>query len=316
AWHAGDFLLVPGALSAATTPRSPSPGVLSAAAAATKSAELESCCSGRRFESGKCLLASAASPWPAPSRLSACGSRCHLRLPSIQPLGLPRADRPRTRRSPSLHVVAVGWDPEGILAAPQPGHIARRKQQHQMVDEEAERAKREAVAKQEAARRREARASRVVPDTDDGLIEFFLSTEVPDMEAEIARCRPRLTPAFFTSLRTAMGQLRFAARPTADDADRLAELEALETVLQEGIAAYDALEKAMTGARERLHRLLSAKDKRAELLAMAGSNELDRDLLTLLDENIAAATAANQLHIPNQFLPHFYLRELKVVTQL
>ncbi|CAI5473636.1 unnamed protein product [Closterium sp. Yama58-4] len=240
------------------------------------------------------LEASAASLWAASSRASACGSRCHLRLPSIQPLSLPRADRPRTRRSPSLHVVAVGWDPEGILAPPQPGHIARRKAQHQMVDEEAERAKREAAAKQEAARRREARASRVVPDTDEGLIEFFLSTEVPDMEAEIARCRPRLTPAFFTALRTAMGQLRFAARPSADDADKLAELEALETVLQEGIAAYDALEKAMTGAKERLQRLLSAKDKRAELLAMAASNELDRDLLALLDENIAAATAANQ----------------------
>ncbi|GJP50549.1 hypothetical protein CLOM_g9706 [Closterium sp. NIES-68] len=220
---------------------------------------------------------------------------CHLRLaPSLAPLYAPRAPRPRTRRSPSLHVVAVGWDPEGILAAPQPGHIARRQQQQRMVDDEHERARQEAAAREEAARRREARASRVVPDSDEGLVEFFLSTELPDMEAQIARCHPRLTPAFFTSLRTAMGQLRFAARPTADDADRLAELEALETVLQEGIAAYDALEKAMTGARERLHRLLASKDKRAELLAMAASGELDRDLLTLLDENIAAATQSNQ----------------------
>lgn len=36
-------------------------------------------------------------------------------------------------------------------------------------------------------------------------MEYFLDTEAPEMEFEVARCRPRLTPDFFAYLDRRIG---------------------------------------------------------------------------------------------------------------
>ena len=47
--------------------------------------------------------------------------------------------------------------------------------------------------------------SREVPEATEALVEFFLDTEAPEMDYEIARCRPRLTPEFFSYLDKQIG---------------------------------------------------------------------------------------------------------------
>jgi hypothetical protein len=44
-----------------------------------------------------------------------------------------------------------------------------------------------------------------VPEATEALVEFFLDTEAPEMDYEIARCRPRLTPEFFSYLDKQIG---------------------------------------------------------------------------------------------------------------
>jgi hypothetical protein len=55
-------------------------------------------------------------------------------------------------------LIFLGWqDPEGILAAPVPGHIARRNYQKQIAGDDVEREKLERQLELEKERRREAR---------------------------------------------------------------------------------------------------------------------------------------------------------------
>ena len=83
--------------------------------------------------------------------------------------------------------------------------------------------------------------ARVVPTTDIGVIDFFLDTEMQEMEYEIARFRPRLGDEFFDALRNEMGNIRFAANASVEEKEKLAELEALEKVLKEGIGGWEGM---------------------------------------------------------------------------
>lgn len=58
----------------------------------------------------------------------------------------------------------------------------------------------------------------------------------------------------------------------------------------------------MSAPAERLRKLLSAKDKKATILEMAGANEIDTDLTALLDINIEGAKAAGQPEQVIEFL--------------
>ncbi|KAG0580245.1 hypothetical protein M758_4G160100 [Ceratodon purpureus] len=193
-----------------------------------------------------------------------------------------------------IQITNIGWDPEGILPAPVPHHITRRSYEKKISEdaEYKEKVERQLQADKEA--RRQAREARVVPDSHKDLLEFLLSTEGSEMEFEVARCRPRLTEDFFSFVKAEIGSLRFAVNQTVEVQDRIGELEVLQKVLQEGVGAYDALTTDLVDAKERLQRILVAKDKKAILLEMAGENQLDRPLLALLDENIVSATQANE----------------------
>ncbi|KAG2483075.1 hypothetical protein HYH03_018056 [Edaphochlamys debaryana] len=200
----------------------------------------------------------------------------------------------------SLKVYAVNYDPENLFgkSPPAPGVIQRRMQQ-KMMQENKEFAAQMQRAKDDVRRqvllRREARN---VPTDDLELIEFMLNTEAEDMEFEVARCRPRFTPAFFAKLSTIIGQERFAAKP---DQERLAELDTLRQYLEEGVEAIDKAVGKTASAAERLKKLLTAKDKKECILEMAAANEIDQALIDLLTQNIEAAKAADQT-APAEFM--------------
>ncbi|KAG9149270.1 hypothetical protein Leryth_003264 [Lithospermum erythrorhizon] len=81
--------------------------------------------------------------------------------------------------------------------------------------------------------------------------------------------------------------------------DRLIELEALEKALKEGTEAYDKLQAELVSAKTNLMTILTSKDIKTTVLEMVGKNELNRSLLTLLDENIASAHQSNQIEAAN-----------------
>ncbi|XP_077235481.1 dimethylallyl, adenosine tRNA methylthiotransferase [Tasmannia lanceolata] len=199
------------------------------------------------------------------------------------------------RTAPSRPKIScVGWDPEGLLGPPKTGHIARREFQKRLEKDSDAREAFDRQVREEQERRRALREARVVPDTIEELIEYFLDTEARELEYEMARLRPRLNKDFFNHLQFELGQLRFAVSKTKEMEDRLIELEAMQKVLLEGTEAYDKMQADLVLARERLTKLLQSEDKKATLLEMLERNELDRSLLTLLDENIANAHKYNQ----------------------
>ncbi|XP_022759083.1 uncharacterized protein LOC111305628 isoform X3 [Durio zibethinus] len=130
-----------------------------------------------------------------------------------------------------------------------------------------------------------------IPDTPGELIEYFLDTEAQEIEFKIARLRQRLDEEFFSHLKFEIGQIRFAVSKTEDMEDRLIELEALQKALQEGTEAYDKMQADLIAAKKSLTNILTSKDIKA---TMVERNELNRSLLTLLDENIANAHMGNQ----------------------
>ncbi|XP_059442868.1 uncharacterized protein LOC132175071 [Corylus avellana] len=191
-------------------------------------------------------------------------------------------------------VSCIGWDPEGLLGPPQTGHIARREFKRRLERDTEAREAFESQVREEKERRRALRQSRVVPDTPEELIEYFLDTEAQEIEFEIAKLRPRLNQAFFSHLQFELGQLRFAVSKTQNAEDRLIELEALQKALLEGTEAYDKMQADLITAKENLTKILTSKDVKATLLEMVEQNALNRSLLTLLDENIANAHNCNQ----------------------
>lgn len=152
---------------------------------------------------------------------------------------------------------------------------------------EAERQK----AREELVEKRSARNPPLAAGQEAELVTYFLDTESDEMGFEIARCRPALTEAFFKHVDSAVGELRFAKNP---DEGKLAELEVLRDYLKAGVEAFDANVDVMKQPAARMRKLLTAPDKKATLLQMAGDGEIDQALINLLQQNIDAARSAGQ----------------------
>ncbi|XP_022881120.1 uncharacterized protein LOC111398451 [Olea europaea var. sylvestris] len=197
-------------------------------------------------------------------------------------------------RNLTTKIRCIGWDPEGILRAPQTGHLAKLEFKRRLEKDAEAKEAFERHVREEKERRRALRESRVIPDTAAELVEYFLDTEAQEIEFEIARMRPRLNEEFFSHLKGELGKLRFAVSKTQEMEDRLIELEALQKALQEGTEAYDKMQDELVNARKNLMKILTSDNVKTTLLEMVEQNELNRSLLTLLDENIANAYHANQ----------------------
>ncbi|OIT20492.1 hypothetical protein A4A49_39704 [Nicotiana attenuata] len=100
-------------------------------------------------------------------------------------------NKPKTFVNPIRCTGRLEWDPEGVLGAPQTGHIARLEFKRRLEQDAAAREEFERQVREERERRRVLRESRVIPDTVEELVEFFLDTEAQEIEFEIARLRPR-----------------------------------------------------------------------------------------------------------------------------
>lgn len=219
--------------------------------------------------------------------------------------------RTTTRTTPRIS--CIGWDPEGVLGPPKGGHIARLEFKKRLEKDAGAREAYVQQLKEEQERRRAERQARVVPETNDGLLEYFLDSEAREITFEISRLRPRLNEEFFDHIKLELGQLRFAVSRTKEMEDRVIELEAIQKVLLEGIEAYDKMEADLVSAKERLMKILQSKDKKSTLLEMVGRNELNRSVLALLDENIASALESNQAEAA-AFMENVRATMLKYIT--
>ncbi|EFJ50247.1 hypothetical protein VOLCADRAFT_80381 [Volvox carteri f. nagariensis] len=205
----------------------------------------------------------------------------------------------RSSRRNSVRVYAVNYDPEQLFKRPPETGLISRRMTHKMMEQNKDFASQMQRAKDDIRRqvltRREARNP---PEDPMELVEYMLNTEAEDMEFEVARCRPKLTPAFFKQLDSVIGAERFAAKP---DQERLAELETLRQYLEEAVEAVDKAVVKTASAAERLKKLLTAKDKKETILEMVAANEIDQALVDLLQQNIDAAKAAEQT-APAEFM--------------
>ncbi|KAK3145306.1 hypothetical protein QOZ80_4AG0327030 [Eleusine coracana subsp. coracana] len=169
----------------------------------------------------------------------------------------------------------------------QGGHIARLEFRCQLEQDFEAREAFERQVRKEHERRRKEREARVIPDTDAGLVEFFLDTEAHEIEVEIGKLQPRLNQGFFDHIMREIAQIKFAVTRTAEMEDRLIELESMQKILLEGVEAYDELQNDLVMAKERLMKILQSRDRKS-------TNELNMSILTLLDENIASTKTSDQ----------------------
>ncbi|XP_021738101.1 uncharacterized protein LOC110704598 [Chenopodium quinoa] len=202
---------------------------------------------------------------------------------------------PNSIKVPSRPKICCVWDPEGVFKTPaQTGHIDKLEFKRRFEKDADAKVDYERHLREEKERREALRQSRVIPDTDSELIEYFLDTEAQEIEFEIARLRPRLNDGFFRQLQSEIGQLRFAMAKTEEMEDRLIELEALQKALSEATEAYDKLQSDLVKAKQSLTKIFTSKDVNSTLLEMVEHNELNISLVTLLDENIASAHRSDQ----------------------
>ncbi|XP_042047340.1 uncharacterized protein LOC121793402 isoform X1 [Salvia splendens] len=210
------------------------------------------------------------------------------------PISISRWTKGRNQRAT---IRCIGWDPEGILGAPKPGHIAGLEFKRKLEKDSEAKEAFERQVREEKDRMRKLRESRVIPDTVEELVEYFLDTEAQMIEFEISRLRPRLNDEFFSHLKLELGKLKFSVSKTQDVEDRVLELETLQKALEEATEAYDKMQAELIAARQNLMRLLQSTDIKATLLDLLGENALNRSLLTLLDQNIASAYQGNQKQV-------------------
>ena len=182
----------------------------------------------------------------------------------------------------------LNYDPDGLLGEVEDDsdmlidrHLAKRKAQE--LEKEKEKLKEEWKKKRKELE--EARAARPEPTSPAELVTYFFETEFNEMEFEIVRNRPKLNEEFFAYLKSQM-------EDDAVDEDMKGKIEALNTVTSNFVGFVDQTTKAMLQPKERMMKLLTAKDKRAMILEMVDNNELDMNLMALLMTNINTAKAA------------------------
>lgn len=199
------------------------------------------------------------------------------------------------RASPSrkaFKVQATSWDPEGMFKAPpQTGIIDRKLMGDRVASDQEYKTQVATFIQQQKDDRQKRRDDRTPPTDPHDLVEYFLNMETEDMEYECARCRPLMSKDFFAVIDKLAGVERLSTSP---DEDRLAELDALREYLTTAVEAVDTATKAVAAAPERFKKLMMSKDKKATLLEMAGSGEIDQPLMDLMDQNIEGAKAAGQ----------------------
>lgn len=216
-----------------------------------------------------------------------------------------KGDKIQTKDENALE---IAYDPDGLFPEVDETSssmlIDRRLGQRAREAEEALEEEAKKKHKEEREKLQALRDARTQPDDPEGLVQYFFETEINEMEYEIVRCRPLLTDAFFANL-----------KETIEKSDGLEKekREALYTVTSGFVGFVDQTTKAMLQPRERMMKLLTAKDKKAMILEMVETGELDINLMALLKTNINTAKEAG-LKQEAEFMEKIYNACAKFVS--
>jgi hypothetical protein len=182
----------------------------------------------------------------------------------------------------------INFDPDGLLGEVSDDndmlidrHLAKRDASN--LEKEKEKMKEEWKKKRKELE--QAREARIEAQTPQELVTYFFETEFNEMEFEIVRNRPKLNEEFFAYLKSEMESAEV-------DAEQKGKIDALFTVTSNFVGFVDQTTKAMLEPKERMMKLLTAKDKKAMILEMVDKDELDKNLMALLMTNINTAKAA------------------------
>jgi hypothetical protein len=185
------------------------------------------------------------------------------------------------------NALEIAYDPDGLFPDVDETSssflIDRRLGERQRMKEEELQEEAKKKHKEERAKLQAERDARTQPDDPEGLVQYFFETELNEMEYEIVRCRPLLTDAFFANLTKTIAESEGLEKE---------KREALYTVTSGFVGFVDQTTKAMLQPRERMMKLLTAKDKKAMILEMVETGELDINLMALLKTNINTAKEA------------------------
>jgi len=191
-------------------------------------------------------------------------------------------------KSSNPDALELNYDPDGLLGEVSDEndmlidrHLAKR--DAAALEKEKEKLKEEWKKKRKELE--EAREARPEPTSPAELVTYFFETEFNEMEFEIVRNRPKLNEEFFAYLKSQM----------EDDSvseEMKGKIDALNTVTSNFVGFVDQTTRAMLQPKERMMKLLTAKDKKAMILEMVDNDELDMNLMALLMTNINTAKAA------------------------
>jgi hypothetical protein len=191
-------------------------------------------------------------------------------------------------KSSNPDALEINYDPDGVLGDVSDEndmlidrHLAKR--DAQALEAEKEKLKEEWKKKRKELE--EAREARPEPTSPAELVTYFFETEFNEMEFEIVRNRPKLNEEFFAYLKSQMEDASVSE-------DMKGKIDALSTVTSNFVGFVDQTTKAMLQPKERMMKLLTAKDKKAMILEMVDNDELDMNLMALLMTNINTAKAA------------------------
>jgi len=195
------------------------------------------------------------------------------------------------QKSASEQALEIAYDPDGLFPEVDESSASmmidrrlgmRQAEMDAEMEEEMKKKHEEARAELQAAR-----DARVQPGPEDpeALVKYFFETEMNEMEYEIVRCRPLLVDSFFQHL-----------QQTVDASEGLEKekREALYTVTSNFVGFVDQTTRAMLQPQERMIKLLTAKDKKAMILEMVETGELDVNLMALLKTNENTARQAGR----------------------
>ena len=191
-------------------------------------------------------------------------------------------------KSSNPDALEINYDPDGVLGDVSDEndmlidrHLAKR--DAQALEAEKEKLKEEWKKKRKELE--EAREARPEPTSPAELVTYFFETEFNEMEFEIVRNRRKLNEEFFAYLKSQMEDASVSE-------DMKGKIDALSTVTSNFVGFVDQTTKAMLQPKERMMKLLTAKDKKAMILEMVDNDELDMNLMALLMTNINTAKAA------------------------
>jgi len=183
----------------------------------------------------------------------------------------------------------LSWDPESEFGTASNDDLIAKNMAMRIQKQEDEEFERKAEEKKKLrAELEEHRAARTLPTGDPAkILEYLLQTEINELEFEMTRCRPELTPEFFENVE--------AEVLAAVEGERKEQLQAMLKATNEFVVFMDANVKALATPQEKLKALLEAPNKREKIADMGANGEIDDPFMALFFANIDGAYSSGNM---------------------